>query len=356
MKNMNIQILTFHFVDNYGALLQAYALQETLKKHNKLVTILNYTNKRMKKKQSLFYFNTNLINSIVRIISLKKMIKRKHKSYMFRNKYLDISNKVKENSIFVLGSDQIWNPDITYEDMTYFSQGFNVPAISYAASLGKELQETQKDFLINGLKYVQNISVREETAKKCIKNIANKESQVVLDPTMLLTKEDWIKVSKKPKRMVKKPYIFVYTVDGKNTEFLKLVNIVSKTTNLPIVCPSKSLQRKSNFDNIIRTYDYEGPEEFLYFLINADYIVTSSFHGTVFSLLFEKQFISFVPSTNTSRLVDLMERIDCSDLLLRSSNNLTLENLYKKIDYEIINRNIKREREKSISWLLSALS
>jgi len=356
MKNKDVLILTFHFVDNYGALLQAYALQKTLMDNNRNVSIYNYKNKRMYKEQSLLYFTNNLKNNVAKILLFPKNVKRKYKSYKFRRNYFNISNKTTNNSVFVLGSDQIWNPSITYNDMTYFSKGFNIPAISYAASFGKELPENKKEFLLSGLEHVQKISVREETAKKCIKDFTNRESQVVLDPTMLLKKEDWVKIAKKPKKIIKNPYIFVYTVDGKNKEFIELVNKISEITNLPVVCPGKSIYKINNFNNIIKTYNTEGPEEFLYLLNNAEFVVTSSFHGTVFSLLFEKQFVSFVPSTNASRLIDLMKRINCSYLLLKNATDFNLEHLNAKIDFNTIKQNINKEREISISWLLSALS
>ena len=197
---MSIGVFTFNDGTNYGATYQMYALQQVLKRYDEKAEVVNYQHEKKK----------NRVN-IKKIAFLPIKLIKEYKFKKFRRKYIKFSkekydtNLIKKNppkyDIYVTGSDQVWNPRTMSEDIrdVYFLNigDEKTKRISYAPSIGVQtLEKKDEDYINKRLKRLDYISIREETGKELIKNLTNKNVEVTLDPTLLLKKEDWMKIEK----------------------------------------------------------------------------------------------------------------------------------------------------------------
>lgn len=351
-----VGILTFHWVDNYGALLQCYALQRLIADLDYECFVLNYIPSRLKENNKLFHCNLSTL--LKDIVFFRRHFLRRMHSNWFRKQFLVLADKDIGCDNLVVGSDQIWNLPMTDGDKGYFGfdiQKKQVPIIAYAASMGADLSNEWEERFFHYLKNIARISVREESARDYIARYSDVSVDVVLDPVFLLSKKDWLNIIP-AKRLIAMPYVFVYSVDNGNKEFIQIVNKVSALLNLGVVCSDKSLHKSKNYKRIIKTFGTGGPLTFLNYLLNASFVVTSSFHGTAFSLILEKDFISVSPSSNASRLVDLLERLNCSHRMITNVSDLNEKLIKEKNDYSAVYNKISIELEKSSSWLKQALN
>lgn len=348
---MKIGIITFINTINFGALLQAYALQEVLSGFGNDVEVIRYINKNIEEKEK----NNGKITlkKIYKKIIMGKATKRKEEKFKaFENNNIKFGLQLNNNfeqinklyDLFVTGSDQVWNMKITNKDWNYFLDfvSDDKKKISYAPSFGNDkFPEEEKNNLKEQVKKFKALSVREESGKKLIEEISSKKAEVVLDPTLLLNKEEWeSKIKFKPKI---EHYILVYIPHNKKIVF-DFVDKLKKEKRLPVVYLSISPKIQKGVKTI---YD-ASPDEFLGWIKNADYVVTGSFHGTAFALNLNKQF--FYESTGDgSRINNLIKICGTED---RNLSNI--KDFNKKIDYDIVNKKLNKERMKSLNWLKQA--
>ena len=355
---MNIGILTFYNTINYGALLQGYALNKKINQLGENCEIVRYECEAItKKEQPMELKNIKNIKDLIKFITLKSSEERKLSKFKeFSNKNIKYSrnlyNKKNVNDLcddydlFVVGSDQVWNLNITDGDYTYFLdfERNNKKKNSYAASFGyenvpKNYEEKSKQYLNE----FNNITVREQSGSNIIKQLNNKEVPVVLDPTMLLTAEEWNEISDFNYKEEK--YILLYFIHNKKETF-KFARELSKKTGLKLVYISISPKPAFGMDNIRDA----SPEEFLGLVKNAEYIITGSFHGTVFSINFNKQFFFEIDKNKgnyNTRIKNLVELLDLEDRAIQD-NNCNIENI---IDYDSVNVKLNRLRDESINHL-----
>jgi len=347
---MKTGILTFNNTLNFGAVLQAYALQETIKSFGYSAEILRYTNEYIESKEKN---QTKLSpHSIIRTVVMGRGLKQKEikfKRYEKKNicfgKRLDFNHIDDVNNYydkFITGSDQVWNMDITDKDWHFFLDFVkdDKKKISYAPSFGNT--EFPKDCFAKTaelLKKIPSLSVREESGKKLIKKISNENARVVVDPTLLLSKSDWEKRIKFVPPI--KKYILVYCPHNKNKVF-QFVNKLKKTTGFPVIYLSISPKIQLGVKTI---YD-ASPDEFMGWIKNAAYVVTGSFHGTAFSINLEKQF--FYESSGSR--IDNLVKITGTE-----NRNITQGDINNVIDYSVVREKIRIQRENSLEWLRDAL-
>ena len=364
-----ILITTFNKAYNYGAQLQEYALQKTINNSNVNCEVLNYSDPEINKHYTLFGIGTgNIKTKIIRIIKnfvfLNKNIKRKKNFQCFEKKYIKYTYKkytektIKkekiQKDIYITGSDQVWNPEITGGLSDVYTLNFgndNIKRISYAASIGNEknVQKYKKEYQ-KKLSGLDKISVREESAKKELEKIfPEKNIEVVLDPTLLLNKEEWeVEINNiKPE---KEKYILAYIVE-ENEEHTKIVNELSQKTNIKII----SFERKKRYNQILRSAYTDGPLEFIKLIKNAEYIVATSFHATVFSIIFNKKFWIVPHKTTGSRVTDLLKKLGISNRAVNTIDEFKERDYNEEIDYERVNKKLEEERKKSIKWLMDAI-
>lgn len=309
-KKLKIGILTFHYAHNYGAVLQCYALQTTLEKYfpNAQVSIIDYKNQKILQDYAIFRLKNKNLCNIIRSVAgtfiyffQKTKCRRSFKN--FTNKYLKIgtSDLSKYDAIFY-GSDQIWNPEITHgTDKVYFGDGFARTKISYAASDGNKLELA--DEIINLLEKFSFVSVREKSSEEkfsFLKNICS-----VCDPVFLLSKDDWLKVAVFPEE---KNYIFAYKI-GENLQFDDEVEKLGKLFGKKVIQAVYVKPLKKIFYKGQNLKQGINPLEFIGFIANSDFVVTTSFHGTSFSVVLEKPFFTLQICSYSERITDLLNSV-----------------------------------------------
>ncbi len=383
-----VGIVSCYFKDNYGSMLQAYATKKILDNNNIPNETINIDNNFDFKKGKRKYYlsqlkNFKFIKSKFGMFKLKidkKLNKKLNKNINIRNKkykefreefnfsravhkYEDLTALAKEKySDVIVGSDQLWLPVNVVAD--YYTLNWvpdDINKISYSTSFGvskipKKYQEQYSYFL----KRINHLSVREDTGVKIIKEIANIDSKLVCDPTLLLTKEEWEEIATKD-TIINEKYILCYFL-GNNIEHRKFAERLKKKTGYKIVSLNHADEYVPYSDKFADFIPYDiGPKEWINLIKNAEYVCTDSFHGTVFSILFNKLFFSFRRYSNNS-VTSTNSRIDSLLKVARISNKMILtgkENvddvLKYKINYDEVCNNINKFREKSLVWLLNSL-
>ena len=369
---------------NYGSLLQSYATQEIVKDLGYDCDIILYKKTNMVK-QGLRLLDKDVRNNTLRSFHKKIYIKTHGKelqSYFSRktaalvsfiDEYFKSSPEYrgrkallaagKEYDAYLLGSDQVWNPMNYGGD--YFSMSW-VPndkvKIAYAASFGVteipkyQIKKTKRD-----LARIEYISVRETSGQKLIKNLIGRDVPVVADPTILANRRIWDDL--KGDRLIKKDYIMCYFL-GNNPNHRKLAEELSKKTGLPIVTlPHGDEIVKADFGFGEIKPQGVGPAEFVNLISNAKYVCTDSFHGTVFSILYKRQFMVFNrytadvngKSSTNSRLSSLLNLLGLENRLY-DSNKGVKQDMFEPINFETAHNNIEKLREQSLAYLKNALS
>lgn len=365
-----VGIMTFHNTDNYGAELQAYALQEKINRilNDADVRIIDYRNKNLEKNYKLFSIRgenlkLKLRSIISNVIYFNKNLKRRLNFKSFRKNKFKLSNKYKnlkqlehrypKYDIYVTGSDQVWNYKIVGDLSNAYTLNFGdkgIKRISYAASIGlNKIEDIYKKEYYNKIKEIDRISVREENAREMLNEIIKEEIEVVLDPTLLLTKKEWNnEIIKKEKP--KEKYILAYVV-APDKEYTKIVNELSRKTGLKVI----HFEKKDVYENTLKSLYTQGPLDFINYIKNAEYVVATSFHAAVFSIIFNKKFF-IVPHKNTSsRVTNLLTKLEISDRIFYSSEEFKNIDYNFQTDWKKVESILNDEREKSINWLKNAL-
>lgn len=324
----SIGIITIHKINNYGSVLQAYALQKVCEDLGYKVEIIDYAfpNKfHQNNKYSTASDTQPNEPKWIKALFAKALV-RQHKGIrLFIDKYQNLSSnkyhKVEDFTanppaydVYITGSDQLWSPRHCNGDpafMLYFAPD-NALKISYAASIGSNaIPEELKNAYIGLLSRYKHISVRENTGADVIRSLINKKATVVLDPTLLLNKDEWNKIAT-PKRLVKKKYILCYFLNYTFNAFPyvdELARDMQKQTGYEIVRVARP-PHKLSFINT--TYQIgASPEEFLALVRDTEIVLTTSFHGTAFAVNYGKPVFTVVQDRNASdsRQVSLMHNL-----------------------------------------------
>ena len=374
----NVGIITFHKSLNYGSALQAWALSKFLSEREYNVQIIDYTPVNYSVNYGLFYAPKNLrllTYDVLHLLWLPFLLRRNKDFIAFRQNNLPLSNKqfdhtsgIKEFSaqkdIMISGSDQIWNPTAKDFDMNYLLQGVqDVRKISYAASMGQSdfSNVKNKDEIRKCLLDFDYISVREETGAKKVKNLIGdkKDVSVVLDPTLLLDKKKYEEITSA--RTVQQPYIFFYSVRF-NEAALIAAKKLSQELKLPVytLMSTNGTPRYLKYQNIIKlSKGNAGPSGFLELIKNAEYVITDSFHGVAFSIIFEKNFLSVNRIENgkprdDERITNLLKQLNLMDRYIFPDDIKSFD-VAATIDYSTIQVLKEKIRAESVAFLDKAL-
>lgn len=356
---MKIGIITFNRAVNYGAVLQSYALKKNMCNFGHNCEVINYKCDEIEKEASPFYIKSfKLKDFIIFVLQIRMRIKKNKKFKVFTNKYLDTANslvtsenitKIKDKyDLVITGSDQVWNYEITGLDSNYFLDfvGDNTLTVSYAASFGVESIPTNlKANYVKLLRNIDCISVREEAGKEIVKDFTGKDVPVVSDPVFLISKDEWIQLAVKP--LINEKYILVYSIN--KTACYQMAEKISKDTGFKIVGLQTPLSNKTNCKKVRD----ESPEEFLGWFNNAEYVITDSFHGTAFSIIFNKQFILCDGGEGTNRLSRHKTLLKTMGLGNRKGSLENYRIIYESIDFQMVNNNINIAKNNSKRFLES---
>ena len=346
----SIKIVTYCTCSSIGSVLQSFALKKVLLDMGcESKVLLEHEKKRkrnvLKPKQ--------LCRDIFKMMLHKKIQAGTKKRNEFICEHMDIVRygddqelqaieSCDEANCYLAGSDQIWNPN--HCNQVFFLDFVkNKKCVSYAASMGSTVvPDEKKQTFCRLLENFDLISVRERECAEVIHELTGKDASVHIDPTFLLSSDEWRTYEKKYE--IKEPYILLYMIYW-NDSLKKKVMELKRKTGLKVYTIKNGLSRACG-DKIL--YDV-GVDEFLWLIDHAEYVVTSSFHGAAMSAIFNKKFSAVVNPASPSRIENLLRvlsipRVDINDL--DSADNF---------DYMAINHRISEERTRGTEYLREAL-
>lgn len=349
-----IGIVTFHNVLNYGAVLQATGLQMVLRNLGVNSEIVDYRCNQFEEDYALIQPRKGLKSFLRSIALLPQVLKQRKAFEEYIKNHLILSEKTYSHktigdtnelySKFITGSDQIWDNKCAGFDDTYFLSFVDNESkkYSYSASFNdfripKELVCQYKDRLSS----FRQISCRERKGAEIVSDLLQRKVIRTVDPCLLLTKDEWRKLAKKPRE---KGYLLLYPV-GYNKEMIDIAKSIAKKKGIKIVY--FDTQRPWRDKDIVFV-NGKGPDDYIGYFMNAECIVTNAFHGTIFSLIFEKEFYSFA-NDNSIRISEILGL--CGLLNRRINTTYDLEILESPVDWKNVNKIIDLERNKSLEYL-----
>lgn len=370
-----IGIITYHHYYNYGTMLQALALQEKVEQLGYQAELIDfkqdnslsrYEMLKLRIKRMPVYIKERkkyraLADSREKIKEKNELFEQFYKTYLHvgKKKYTTTQQLMENPPVYdgyVVGSDQTWNPFVANSPEAFF-----LPFVenkskkgSYGPSLAvKSLSDEKEKEYRKKLSNFSFLSCREQDGAQLLSRITQKEVKCVLDPTLLLSAKEWGKYCEF--EIPKEPYILVYFL-GEKSEHRRAVEKIQELTNWKIISlPAAYLEMENN--------DYKkvwgGPKEFLSLIRGAALICTDSFHGTMFSINFQRNFFSFCKSSDSeessenSRLYSALNIFGLSNRIIHNMDNLTAEDI--SIDYKNVIPILEEQRRDSIEYLENML-
>lgn len=353
---MKCKIITIHHIHNFGSVFQAYGLQQFLQQQGFDAQIIDY-------RPSYYEAGRNKLKTVIgRLLNFKPYLVRKKKFELFTQKYEHLSPErftsqealtkryKTDGGVFICGGDQLWNDyhpcgrDDSYK-LVFASKA---KKLAYGTSMGRDtFTEEELKTLSEKVSDFENIMLRE----KCTVNMLKKHTTVpvshVIDPVGLLNIEEFLKLAKKP--ALKEPYAVMYLADS-SPLLDKVIHVLSTELGLKIVhiC---GFRKKCYCDVFVKD---AGPEEILGYIAGAEFVLSASFHATMFSLMLNKPFATILPGEKTNaRIEDLLRLVGLEERILHSTDQLNM--LKKPIDYEKTNEILTQLQTESRHLLIQTL-
>lgn len=369
---MKIGIITMHKVLNFGSALQAYALQRKLKEMGYESEIIDYDFPPKKRKKSSIRNTIYGIVVFLRALVMGFPQKGKKKRFeAFYDKFYHLSSKKYDVStidvdppkydVYMSGSDQVWNPRHIGKDanflLAFAPKG--VYKISFASSFAtSNINDAYKEMYQKYLSDYVDISVREPSGARLVKELTGREASVCCDPVFLLNKTQWDEIADTSKEKVKGRYILVYALSymfDPYPELLGIINHVQSQLDCQVVYLNGRMEDFFRRHSVIKKS--EGPADFVQLIRNAELVITSSFHGTAFSLIYEKPLIAIVRDNDLedSRISSLLQRLHAEKSIVPYNKGcmLSRQELYGLKNEGSIMENYIRESE---NYLRNSLS
>lgn len=373
MANMeNLIILTFVYIigvtdmkkvcivticngSNFGNRLQNYALQETIRLHigSDVVTAKNIAGELLGPKNIVYkIMQNNFFEKVIFRLIKHPKIRKKIKFNQFNQRFILWADDVIDGEnipddfaakydYFVTGSDQVWNLEIPFiSSFEFLCFAPDSKKIAYAASFGMSEFSSDKQRIINErLQGFKHISVRENSALQILNNAGIKDAKVLVDPTLLLSANQWYEIEKVPEfEVTDKQYILVYILEEDKTEIMTSAEQLARNNKWKII----DIYDKSNYMH----YGI-GPSEFIYLIHHAAYVFTNSFHATVFSILFHKPISVFKREGLNSRIMTLLEMLEIDNCI--SSKQM------KDVDWNKVDIAVDKKKKEAIYFLKSLI-
>jgi len=363
-----IGIITLNGYINYGNRLQNYALQEVLKSLNFSVDTIRVKNENSKstkinantilnfKKKMVLRFKNYFINKKYKKNKNKRIENFKNFSniYISETKYyfgdkIGFNEELQKYDYFITGSDQVWNPNYNFSSSIFFLTFTEKhKRIAYAPSFG--VSEIKPEYVKNYKEWISGIhklSVREDDGAKIIRELTGRNAPVLVDPTLLLTKDKWLSIAKEASNKPKGKYLLTYFLGGIPNKYKNQIKNIVKENKLEVI----------NLGDIREKETYRtGPSEFIDYINDCCIFCTDSFHGAVFSILLEKPFIVFKrigSASMYSRIDTLLNKFELND---RKFENMSWGEDVFDIDFLHIPPILTAERKKSMDYLKDALN
>ena len=376
MNEKRIGIVTYFYFYNYGTMLQGFATQLLFGKFpNTQTEIIDYRfgSKTSPRKVDILKIRMKRIFVYLKEIKRVYLTEKYSKLKSLRNKYFDefavkylclspnkymYEDEIMKDSpkydIYVTGSDQTFSPKIGFSGVLFlnFARSSAIKA-AYGPSLGvSSLTENESSFIKEQLKRYDFISCRESLGSDLLEKITGREIATVLDPTLMIHAEEWLRYAVKPK--INGDYILCYFL-GERDYYRDYVDQLSKQTNLPVYYIPVNWKDFKKSNNLLWEV---GPSEFLGLIANAKYVCTDSFHGTIFSVNFHREVRVFVKHAgnatvgDNSRLFDVLKRLSIEkQLITEYVKGTRISESY--IDYNHVEELLSIERENSMKYVES---
>lgn len=356
---MKIVTITYSTAESYGALLQCYALKEFLEKNfSKIrVDVLNYAPARLVDRYHFFptynkecAISENIRNAAAHLLHnlyyLEQSIGLKVRMRNFMRKNIGLSEPVIRNAqdmeqldydLYIIGSDQVWNPQITLgiDDVFWgnFPKKRNSKIISYAASIGKESLQLENERIRTLLEKFAAVSVREKSSMTYIQKHYKGGIRQNIDPVFLLEKSCWDTLLIPPKEV---GYVLLYYTE-KDLELIDTAQEIAYHTGKALLC--------LNYSRKIKSVIASGPREMLGYIRYADCVVTNSFHGCAFSVIFQKKLFWRTHQQFGNRIDDMMKNFGITCTLNGQSG---VEN---QVSWNYVQDKIRKGREEALCYL-----
>lgn len=360
---MKIGIITFHRSTNYGAQLQAYALQRFLSLKGHEASVIDYWPDYRREREQLFSLSelrglkatAKLIYILTRLLTCIRFVKRRRAARSFAENYMNLSGD-KNFDVVVYGSDQIWRKfqrtNFKGYDQVYFGQDYVAAnrRITYAASMGPVNFESESDkaFFNNSLKNFDAISVRESGLQTMLAEEFDVTATKVCDPTLLLSADDWSSLIDN-RYFPAYPYILYYRLNPNSTAD-RFVERLSAAKGMKVI-EFRGKIPMMHYDS--RYHLSAGPQEFLSVLGGAQYVVSTSFHGVALSIRLHKQFYFVSKEKNANRAMSLLSDLGLQNRRVTDWRNHPLNDC---IDYRNCENELNDMTAESSQWLLSNIN
>lgn len=356
-----IGILTWHQYDNFGSALQAAALVKTITDLGYEVSIINYRKKG--DYSTLQIILRQIVGSLLQHLPYTVFPGKRYNFLRFRERYLkqtravgkqEIAGLLANCRVVVCGSDQIWAPNVL--DTVYmgdFTGSECLRKVSYAASIGlNDIPDELVGIYRKLLSEFSFISVREDRGRVLLKEKCNIDSTLVIDPTLVIDKESYINIEKRV-HPIEEEFVFCYFLSSKSF-YKEAVIKYAEERNLHIY----GITNEPTDNEWMSVISGAGPQEFIWLIHNAHTVFTDSYHGTIFSIIFQKNFYTFKrfsnddPVNQNSRIYQLDKYFGIGSRFL-SSDNTTLDK--PELDFNSIEKQLVKLREVAKSFLINAL-
>lgn len=370
-----IAILTQPLGKNYGGIIQNFALQEVLKRlGNEPITINRKYNKNLWLNLKIWLYH--IIKQTGYKILSEKILKDKifYHNYSFLKQHIALSEEIDSDrgmarfmnqhtyDVYIVGSDQTWRPKYSPNIYNYFLDFLEAKEkksrrLAYASSFGTdawEYTQEQRKRIKELVKQFNSVSVREDSGVHLCRKYLNVEAEHVLDPTMLLQREDYIRLLNLSDKDTAKGKLYTYVLDYSDHK-QSFLDRCANEMRLEL-SNSQSKKKSDNYRKGEQLTDYVAPplQSWLSGFKNAEFVITDSFHGTVFSIIFNKPFLVVVnENRGASRFYSLLENLGLQNRLITDVYNFNQELLYNKINYDSVNSSLKVLRAKSFRFLES---
>lgn len=366
---MKVGLLTVPFNNNYGGLLQAFALKSVLSEMGHEVIIIDRRRNRHKSAKFLIYYLLVKLH-IIKDFLEARVARLSTNTDLFKSKYLQPFTEPYFTSrelsgcldigcdVFVVGSDQVWRylyaKDSISDYFFSFLKGTRIPRFSYAASFGTDVMdypEKNRLEVVRLLKDFDGISVREESGKILLSkyfDVKLEDVHVVLDPTLLLSVDRYVRLFQEDMNS-HGDYLFTYVLDESLVDAVWVEEMAHK-----MGLGRKDM--KAQTGNLDKLSVIEPVEDWLSSIHSARFVITDSFHGTVFSIIFNRPFLTVAnPRRGTTRLKGLLSQFGLEDRLvdtLDSSSDLLFQ---RNINWPLVNNRLQLYREDSLRYLRDSL-
>ena len=359
---MKVGIMTFPHSVSYGCVLQMYALQQTVNRLGHEVEVIHYQNEYMKQEKH--------VAKVAGKPSVKDKIRKSVRKVLHLRMYQKFAAFEKQNialypkkpfgdqkileelgqrySAVICGSDQVWNPDITGRELSYFLDfcGENTRRVAYAPSFGiEDFSEEFRQSIQGELMRFHALSAREVPGQRLVEELTGRDVPVVVDPTFFLEQQDWEKLEKKHPA-AQGDYILYFTVRSSRSLWEKALAF-SRKTGMKLVVVGGNILKK-NMDGVEYAVDI-CPGEWLYLMRHARYVLTNSFHGTAFSIHFRKDFYLELSARTNSRLVQIAQALGLENRIVDGPLEPSAA------DYTVAEQVLPKMRQASLDYLKQAL-